>query len=329
MWEYRTVEMSDRTTLQATYILPLRAAGPYGLDELAGYLNGLPVDQIVVADSSSPPLFARLGALLHARIEHVATDPRIRGLNGKVRNVLTGLALARHERVVVADDDVRYDGASLRRVLDSLSDADVVRPQNYFEPLPWHALLDTGRILLNRALDGDWPGTLAFRRSMLPHGYNADVLFENLELVRTIRARGGREVVARDVYVRRLPPTTGHFFSQRVRQAYDEFARPLRLAIALAILPAIAISAATRTWIVPAAFGSAALALAAIGWLRDGGRRRFPALAILAAPLWVLERAACAWLAVYQRARYGGVRYAGGVVRDAASARKELRRWAV
>jgi len=321
--------MSDRTAHQATYILPLRAACADGLRELARYLNGLPVDHVVVADGSPRPIFTQLRSLLDPRIEHIAPDPNVLGLNGKVRNVLTALALARHERIVVADDDVRYDDAALTRVLDLLSGADVVRPQNYFDPLPWHALLDTGRTLLNRAFDGDWPGTLAFRRSSLPNGYNADVLFENLELVRTVRARGGREAVARGVFVRRLPPTATHFRSQRVRQAYDEFARPLRLAVALAIVPALAISAATHAWIVPAALAALTIALAAYGWLRDGGTRHFPALAIVAAPLWVLERAACAWLAVYQRARFGGVRYAGGVIRDAASPKEDLRRWAV
>ena len=321
--------MSEQSTHQATYILPFKANAADGLRDLAGYLNGLRVAQVIVADGSPPPVFARLHSLLDSHIEHVAPDPHIRGCNGKVRNVVTALRLARNEAIVVADDDVRYDDPSLARVLALLRDADVVRPQNYFEPLPWHALLDTGRTLLNRALDGDWPGTLAFRRSMLPRGYNADVLFENFELVRTIRARGGREIVARDAYVRRLPPTTAHFWSQRVRQAYDEFARPARLAAALAILPALAISAATRAWIVPEALGALALAFAAFGWMRDGGTRHFPALAILAAPVWVLERAVCAWFAVYERARYGGVRYAGGIVRDAASPREELRRWAV
>lgn len=321
--------MSDEATHQATYILPLRAGRADDLRELARYVNGLRVDQVVVADGSSASIFEQLHSLLAPHIEHVAPDPHVRGLNGKVRNVLSALALARHERIVVADDDVRYDGAALARVLDLLRDANVVRPQNYFDPLPWHALLDTGRTLLNRALDGDWPGTLAFRRSSLPNGYNPDVLFENLELVRTVRARGGRERVARGIFVRRLPPTAAHFWSQRVRQAYDEFARPVRLGVALAILPSLAISAATHAWIVPILLAAIVLMLAAFGWLRDGGTGYFPAIAILAAPLWVLERAACAWLAVYQRARFGGVRYAGGVVRDAASGQKELRRWAV
>lgn len=314
---------------QATYVLPLLAKHTGGLRGLAAYLNGLPVAEVIVVDASPADVFDELRRSLSARILHVRPDPLIEGRNGKVRNVLTALRLAHYEQIVVGDDDVRYDAHSLRRVLKLLDSYDVVRPQNYFAPLPWHAWLDTGRILINRALDGDWPGTLAFRRSMLPHGYSPDVLFENFELVRTIRARGGTECVARDLFVVRRPPAASHFFSQRVRQAYDEFARPARLLAALAILPAVLIAVALHAWFVPAAIAVIAVLLAAAGRTRSGGARFFPAHTILAAPLWLAERALCAWLALYERLRYGGVRYAGAVVRDPVSPLSELqRKWA-
>ena len=104
----------------------------------------------------------------------------------------------------------------------ALECADVVRPQNYFEPLPWHAWIDTGRTLLNRISGGDWPGTLGVRWPILSMagGYDGNVLFENLELVRTVKAAGGLEHSAAGIYVRRLPPSAHHFWSQRVRQAY-------------------------------------------------------------------------------------------------------------
>lgn len=318
----------ERPVLQATYILPIKARDPGRFEELADYLNGLPIEQVVVVDGSPAGIFAQLHELLDRRITHVAPAPDIRGLNGKVRNVLTALRYARQERIVVADDDVRYDARSLEATIRRLNDADVVRPQNYFAETTWHTLLDTGRTLLNRAIDGDWPGTLAFRRSMLPRGYNADVLFENFELVRTIRARGGRECVARELYVPRLSPTTSHFWSQRVRQAYDEFARPVRLVVALAILPVLAAAIGLHLWFVPVALLALTVCIATFGWARDGGWRHFSAVAILAAPVWVLERAICAWLAVYERVRFGGVRYAGRVVRDAASRPEVLQRWA-
>lgn len=321
--------MHGTSRLRATYILPLKTSHRDSLAELADYVNAIPAAQVIVVDGSQNDAFQELSRYLHGHVEHLPTDPDIGGKNGKVRNVLTGLRRARYERIVVGDDDVRYDAESLRAVVCALDSADVVRPQNYFDPLPWHALLDTGRTLINRALDGDWPGTLAFRSNALPHGYNADVLFENLELVRTIEAGGGRQLVARNVYVLRLPPSTAHFFSQRVRQAYDEFARPLRLAGALAVLPVLALSFALRLWAVPISLLVLILALASIGLIRDNGARHFPVLGVFAAPVWVLERGICAWLALYRRMRYGGVHYAGGILRDAATPVKKLRRWAV
>jgi hypothetical protein len=297
---------------------------------LADYLRSLAGVQTIVVDGSDADVFAAHALAFPASVLHVAPDQTIAGVNGKVRGVLTGLRYAAHERVVVADDDVRYTPWSLRAVVIALDRADVVRPQNYFWPAPWHAVLDASRSLINRALDGDWPGTLAFRKSFLPRGYDADALFENLELVRTVRARGGRESVRYDLFVRRLPPSAPHYMSQRVRQAYDEFARPVRLGAALAIIPlaVYALGTGRADWIAAGVASSQALAL--FGWFRGRAYRYFSLLSVLAAPLWVLERAVCAWLALYERVRFGGVRYAGRVVRRAASSQKELtRKWAV
>lgn len=309
----------------ASYLLPIRAADGAHVTELAAYLQGLRRVQIIVVDGSSDELFAAHARAFPSSVEHLRPDPSIAGANGKVRGVLTGLRRCLHDKVVIADDDVRYTTWALRAVIAALDDADIVRPQNYFDPAPWHALLDTSRILINRALDGDWPGTLAFRRSFAPFGYNPDALFENLELVRTVRARGGREAVRRDIYVRRRPPTAAHYFGQRVRQAYDEFARPIRLAAALTILPLCVAQPRAALYL-----AGIAVAAALRGLLRDRGYRYFSALAALTAPLWLAERAMCAWLALYERLRFGGVRYAGGIVKHAASSPKELRRkWAV
>ena len=148
---------------------------------------------------------------------------------------------ATHELVVIADDDVRYDDDGLERMARLLAGADLVRPQNYFDPLPWHARWDTARILLNRAIGSDHPGTLGVRRSFLASvgGYDGDVLFENLELVRTVRAGGGRVVDEPALFIRRRPPTLRRFLEQRPRQAYDDWAQPLRFAFFLAAGPAL------------------------------------------------------------------------------------------
>ncbi len=226
--------------LDASYVLPLRWTADGPLDELTAYLQVLATRlEVVVVDGSPPARFAQHHRAWAPFTLHLPPDPRFRFLNGKVNGVLTGMHAAGHEAVVLADDDVRYGWDELEQVVANVGTADVVRPQNYFDPLPWHARWDTARIVLNRATGGDFPGTLGVRRSTLLAlgGYDGDVLFENLELMRTVQAAGG--VVRSDpgCLVRRLPPTTAHFVRQRVRQAYDEWARPGRMVASLAVLP--------------------------------------------------------------------------------------------
>jgi hypothetical protein len=276
-----------------------------------------------VVDGSPAPVFERHAHLWGTWLRHVRPDaPRGEGYNGKAVGAMTGLRLARHELVVIADDDVRYSCRSLGQVVDRLRDADLVRPQNYYCPLPWHARWDTARILVNRAFASDYPGTLALRRSSLPDGYRQDVLFENLELIRTVRARGGREERADDVFVARIPPTPRHFWSQRVRQAYDSQAQPARLAAELALLPALLLQARR-----PAGYllwTAACIGVAAAGRRRNGGATAFGASAPAWAPGWVAERAVTAWSAVALRAA-GGVPYGGSRIQDAASTARSLR----
>jgi hypothetical protein len=234
---------------------------------------------------------------------------------------------------VIADDDVRYDDESLTRLVAALDDADLVRPQNYFSAagvlgLPWHARLDTARTLLNRAYGSDYPGTFGLRRSVLlaAGGYEGDVLFENLELIRTIKAHGGIERRADDLFVARMPPSATHFARQRIRQAYDDFAQPGRLAAELALLPLLAWAArrpprrAAGLLVGGAVVGCA---LAERGRRRAGGTRAFGATSALWAPLWLIERAVCVWLAVAARLA-GGIRYRGVKISRAATPQRIL-----
>jgi hypothetical protein len=308
----------------AEYVLPLRWASNSDEPDLSRYLRELAgwID-VTVVDGSPPELFARHARLWGDLVRHVPPTAELRGRNGKVRGVLTGIATARHERVVIADDDVRYSRRALDAVISGLDDAELVRPQNYFTSLPWHARWDTSRSLINRAWASDYPGTLALRRTALPHGYDSDVLFENLELIRTVRAAGGREYRADDIFVGRRPPTLAHFLSQRVRQAYDDFAQPGRLLAELSLLP-LAVWASRRP-ARGAAVVVAAIALAESGRRRAGGAGWYPPSSALWAPLWLGERAVCIWLACVSRAR-GGVRYGEGRIRRAATPPRVLRR---
>jgi hypothetical protein len=310
-------------------VLPIRWSDDDGFEELTAYLRRLPEwVELILVDGSPRALYERHAGAWAPLGRHLRPDPELATPMGKVGGVLTGVREASNEAVVIADDDVRYEERSLIRTVQLLALADCVRPQNHFDPVPWHALWDTARTLLNRSLGCDFPGTLAVRRSSLlaAGGYDGDVIFENLELLRTIRAAGGSVSSPLDLYVARRPPSARHFASQRVRQAYDDFAIPPRMAAWLAVVPVLGVSAIRRTPRVPAVAAAGLIALAELGRRRAGGRTVFPAAASLLAPLWVLERGICSWLALRERLLRGGIRYSGRVVPRAASSPARLRR---
>ncbi|HEX5928735.1 MAG TPA: glycosyltransferase family 2 protein [Solirubrobacterales bacterium] len=319
-----------------SYVLPLRWAEPGPSDELCDYLRSIRtgVDEILVVDGSPAPLFAQHGEALRGLARHLPPDPGLSFRMGKVNGVLTGARACSGELIVLADDDVRYDPSTLRRAVQLLADADLVRPQNFFDELPWHARWDTARSLLNRVFTGDpafpvgdFPGTLAVRRSVLlaTGGYDGDALFENLELMRTVRAAGGRVVTPLDLYVARRPPSTDHFFSQRVRQAYDDFAIPARMAAFLALGP-LAVQAGRRDGGARRlAFGAiCSVLIAEAGRRRAGGAARFPFSGALLAPLWVAERSLCSWVALGAKLR-GGVLYGDRRLPRSATSLRRLR----
>jgi hypothetical protein len=343
--------------LDLSYVVPVRWRDGGQREELAEYLERIAplVAEVIVVDGSEPEVFAanaeawgeKVREAWGEKVRHVAPGPGEEWLMGKVAGVRTGVELASSERIVIADDDVRYDAEALRRTVELLDGYDLVCPQNYFDRLPWHARWDTARTLLNRCFGRDYPGTLAVRRSrMLAMGmYDGDVLFENLELMRTVRAHGGTVTSPLDLYVARTPPSAAHFWGQRTRQAYDDFALPLRMALWLAVLPALVLD-----WRLTHADGTkvplyggkssrrryrrlglavpagAAVAAAEVGRRRAGGARFFPATSSLLAPVWILERATCSWLAVLQRLRFGGARYGDSVIAVAAHSERQLRR---
>lgn len=306
-----------------SYVLPLRWGGGGNIEEMTDYLSRLVdlVEEVIVVDGSDEGIFDAHKEVWGPIVRHIPPDPNLAFANGKAAGVITGVQAAICEKVVVADDDVRYDHAALMRLEEMLDRAELVRPQNYFRaPLPWHALWDTARTLINRAVGADYPGTLALRKSFFLDmgGYDGNVLFENLELIRTIERHGGRVASALDLYVERLPPTASRFVSQRVRQAYDDFALPPRMTIWLAVAPMTLWLLWTRRMRTVVRLALGAVALAEGGRRRAAGTKVFPAGAPLLAPAWVVERGVCAWLAVLARLN-GGVTYGGVKIKKAAN----------
>lgn len=316
--------------LDLSYVVPIRWRDGAQRGEVAKYLGWIAplVAEVIVVDGSEREVFAANAVAFGGYATHVPVAEGEEWLMGKVSGVRTGVRLASRERVVIADDDVRYEPGALRRTAKLLDRHDLVRPQNYFDRLPWHARWDTARTLLNRSFGRDYPGTLGVRRSrMLAMGmYDGDVLFENLELIRTVRAHGGSVASPLDLYVARVPPSSAHFWGQRTRQAYDDFALPLRMALWLAVVPLTVTAVLRRRPPLATAPAATSVAAAEVGRRRAGGATVFPATSSLLAPVWILERGICAWLAVLRRLRFGGVRYGDSVIPVAAHSERQLRR---
>ena len=88
-------------------------------------------------------------------------------------------------------------------------DADLVRPQNYFGPCPGTPAGTRPGPCSTAALGARLSGTLGSPplRIVGMGGYDGDVLFENLELIRTVRAAAARSTSPLDLYVDACHPT--------------------------------------------------------------------------------------------------------------------------
>ena len=268
---------------------------------------------VLVVDGSPEGVFAAHHAAWQAVATHIAVDPRYHYLNGKVNGIHTGVDVARCERIILADDDIRYTARNVERMCALLDHHDMVRPQNYLSPLPWWGRMEAARMLINRGVlpTGDYPGTCGVTRSaMLRVGhYDGDVLFDNEEIVRHFIVKGARVCHANDFFILKRSPTLSKWREQRPRQAYEDFVMRLKTAAFLAVLP-LALAVAL-TW------GAAALlcyvlAIAAVSMVlaergrRGAARRYFPAWCTAFAPLWVLERSISVYAALFWRVSRGG-----------------------
>jgi hypothetical protein len=302
---------------RCTYLLPIRRTTFSAVEaaELAAYFRELDNAgcDVLVIDGSPSPVFQQHEDAWHSVCRHEQVDRSFDYLNDKVNGIHTGVRLAATEKIVLADDDIRYDAAEIERVCELLDNFDVVRPQNYLTPLPWWARMEAARMLINRATlrTGDYPGTCAFRRSAMLHvgPYDGDVLFDNEEIIRHFARAGATISYATNLFVRKRPPSFRKWFEQRPRQAYEDFGFRAKTALFLS-LPMLAV------WI--AAFGwksfvtsflcvsIAAVLLAAAARSRGAASAYFPISVCFFAPLWILERSASTYWALYWHFARGG-----------------------
>ena len=303
---------------RCTYLLPIRRANFSSAEasELAVYLallNGVGCDVLVV-DGSPDAVFEKHGEAWRSVCRHEKVDRSFGFLNDKVNGIHTGVRLATTQKIILADDDIRYNAPEIDRVCELLDEFEVVRPQNFLSPLPWWGRLEAARMLINRATlrTADYPGTCAFRReTMLRVGpYDGDVLFDNEEIIRHFAREGATVNYAIDLFVRKRPPTLRKWMEQRPRQAYEDFALRAKTALFFALPLLAATLAALLGWkgivLWLALIFSAGLGLAIAGLLRGAARRHFPLSVCFFAPFWLLERTASTYWALYWYFARGG-----------------------
>lgn len=128
--------MSD--PLDLSYLVPIRWHDGEQRDEMGAYLAAIAPHcaEVIVVDGSPPAVFAANAEAWGRLAIHVPPAAEERCLMGKVSGVRTGVRLASCERLVIADDDVRYEAEGLRRTARLLDEHDLVRPQNYLPGCP-------------------------------------------------------------------------------------------------------------------------------------------------------------------------------------------------
>ena len=100
-----------RPRLDCELVVPLKwdRPDPQVEADLEAHLRGLAgLCDVTVVDGSTGPDAERRRSRWSEHVRVLRPEPRWDGANGKVGGAMTGIAAARHERVVVADDDVRY-----------------------------------------------------------------------------------------------------------------------------------------------------------------------------------------------------------------------------
>ena len=304
--------------IRCTYLLPIRrgAFSAAEASELAAYFDILKNAgcDVLAVDGSPAQVFQQHHEAWHFLARHEKVDRSFGYLNDKVNGIHTGVSLAASEKIILADDDVRYAAAEIERVRDLLDNFEVVRPQNFLAPLPWWARMEAARMLINRATlrIADYPGTCAFRReSMLRVGhYDGDVLFDNEEIIRHFARAGAAISYAANLFVQKRPPRFRKWIEQRPRQAYEDFGMRAKTALFFS-LPIFALAIGLGWgwkgllfyWV---AVCLISIALAAAGRLRGTAAQYFPWSVCLFAPLWVIERSFSTYWALYWHLVHGG-----------------------
>ena len=109
------------------------------LPDLAAYLStlGLAGCEVIIVDGSPAPVFEKNHRVLRWVSRHIAVRPRHHSFSGAVDVIRTALDVSNCDRIIVADENVRYADTAVASLCELLDGHEVVEPQDYFHPLPW------------------------------------------------------------------------------------------------------------------------------------------------------------------------------------------------
>jgi hypothetical protein len=280
------------------------------LRELATYLSTLAVAgcEVIVVDDSPAPVFESHRRVLRWVSRHISPRPRHHSFSGAIDVVRTAIDVSNCDKVIVAEENVRYDNAAVDSLCELLEIHEVVEPQDYFDPLPWWIGIEAGRMLVHRGVEPlpDHGATFGMRKSIVRGLRGVDVAWSNGDdPVRHLTSQGAEVFSACDVFVRRLPPPLNDWLRDRPKQAGDDFAMPVKTAFFFALLPVAMLLAVLGGMRLAGGYAGAialsSLVLAVRG--RAGTSAFFPLRACLSAPLWVLERSISVYWALLQKVK--------------------------
>jgi len=278
------------------------------LHDLASYLSALSVAgcEVVIVDASPSPAFENHRRVLRWVSRHLAVRPRYRSFVGGIDIVRTAVDVSNCDRIIVADENVRYAPAAIESLCGLLDTHEVVEPQDYFEPLPWWSGIEAGRMLVHRGIEPvpDHGVTFGFRKSAVRGLRGVDIVSCNGDdPVRRLASQGAEIFSASDIFVRRLPPALDHWLRERPKQADDDFAMPLKTVFFFALLPMAVLLAMTGGLRVVGGYAGAIAVMSMVLAIRgrSGAAIFFPMRACLCAPLWVLERSVSVYWALFRK----------------------------
>jgi hypothetical protein len=264
-----------------------RVFGSAEAEGLGSYFESIrmALGEIIVVDGSPSDVFRRHHDMWSHFCRHEPVNRQFGFLNDKVNGIQTGVRLSRNNKIVLADDDIRYTTEDIEKIVIMLDDFEAVRPQNYFAfnnvasassrwvenhrraadattedhrqdvdattnaRLGIPARMEAARMLINRATlrTADYPGTCAFRRDIFLRAgdYDGDVLFDNEELIRHLARFGAKICYANDFFIQKRPPLFRKWLEQRPRQAYEDFALRVKTLL-FASIPVALIAAGLR-----------------------------------------------------------------------------------